>query len=113
VLFFLPDYPETAKWLTDDERALAKTRMQFNGSHGKSKNLTWAQAKETLCDIRLYAHYLVYFSKSCPFSSLSLFAPTIVKGLGYSSFQAQLMTVPPCESSLPIPTDTHFYPTAC
>jgi hypothetical protein len=59
--------------------------------------MTWADAKEVLMDWRLYIHYLTYFAKSCPFSSLSLFAPSIVKGLGYNSLQAQLMTVPPCK----------------
>jgi hypothetical protein len=32
---------------------------------------------------------------SVSFSSLSLFTPSIVNGLGYSSLQAQLMTIPP------------------
>lgn len=37
----------------------------------------------------------VYFGISTPFSSLSLFTPSITAGLGYSNLQAQLMTVPP------------------
>jgi len=37
----------------------------------------------------------VYFGISAPFSSLSLFTPTITAGLGYAGLQAQLMTVPP------------------
>ena len=72
--------------------------MEHDRSKGSAAHMSWADAKEVLTDWRLYLHYVVYFSKSCPFSSLSLFAPSIVKGLGYSSLQAQLMTVPPCES---------------
>ena len=30
-----------------------------------------------------------------PFSSLNLFIPVIVAGLGYTSLTAQLMTIPP------------------
>ncbi|KKA20108.1 MFS transporter [Rasamsonia emersonii CBS 393.64] len=37
----------------------------------------------------------VYFGISTPFSSLSLFTPSITAGLGYSDLRAQLMTVPP------------------
>lgn len=37
----------------------------------------------------------VYFGISTPFSSLSLFTPSITAGLGYSNLRAQLMTVPP------------------
>jgi hypothetical protein len=37
----------------------------------------------------------IYFGISTPFSSLSLFTPSITAGLGYKNLQAQLMTVPP------------------
>lgn len=59
VYFYLPDYPETVSWLSEDEKALAKARLVTEGSHGDGANLTWVQAKETLTDWRLYAHYAV------------------------------------------------------
>lgn len=59
VLFYLPDYPETSKWLTEEEKALATRRLATEGSHGHGENLTWEQAKETLMDWRLLAHYAV------------------------------------------------------
>jgi hypothetical protein len=37
----------------------------------------------------------IYFGISTPFSSLSLFTPSITAGLGYTDLKAQLMTVPP------------------
>ncbi|PBP16023.1 hypothetical protein BUE80_DR013171 [Diplocarpon rosae] len=95
VFFFLPDYPETSKWLSAEEKALAAARLQFGASHGHDESLTWAQAKATLTDWRLYAHYAIYFGISTPFSSLSLFTPSITAGLGYTGLNSQLMTVPP------------------
>ncbi|KAF2169422.1 hypothetical protein M409DRAFT_65091 [Zasmidium cellare ATCC 36951] len=95
VYFILPDYPETARWLSTDEKALATERLKVEGSHGHTGHMTWQDAKETLTDWRLYGHYAVYFGISAPFSSLSLFTPTITAGLGYSGLRAQLMTVPP------------------
>ncbi|KAK3672564.1 hypothetical protein LTR78_007615 [Recurvomyces mirabilis] len=50
VLFFLPDYPETAKWLSESEKQLAVDRLRVDGSHGQSVHLTWTEAKATLCD---------------------------------------------------------------
>jgi sugar phosphate permease len=94
VFFFLPDYPETASWLTESERANAVERLRLEGSKGDHKT-TWTEAKATLTDYRLYAHYAIYFGISTPFSSLSLFTPSITAGLNYSGLQAQLMTVPP------------------
>ena len=59
VLLILPDYPESARWLTDKEKELATDRVRFCGSHAGDKTITWADAKDTLTDWRLYAHYLV------------------------------------------------------
>ncbi|KAJ5824317.1 hypothetical protein N7447_006657 [Penicillium robsamsonii] len=95
VWFLLPDYPETASWLTAEEKELAAQRLSLEGSKGSDHAMSWEDAKATLTDWRLYAHYAVYFGISTPFSSLSLFTPAITAGLGYSDLHAQLMTVPP------------------
>ncbi|KAF2756589.1 major facilitator superfamily transporter [Pseudovirgaria hyperparasitica] len=94
VLFILPDYPETVKWLSDDERNLALARLKFEGAKGDVA-VTWADVKSTLTEWRLYIHYAIYFCISLPFSSLSLFTPSITAGLGYTGLTAQLFTVPP------------------
>ncbi|KAF2460510.1 major facilitator superfamily domain-containing protein [Lineolata rhizophorae] len=94
VFFLLPDYPETAKWLSIEEKEFATGRLELEGSKGHAK-VTWADAKATLMDWRLYAHYAIYFGISTPFSSLSLFTPSITSGLGFEDLKAQLMTVPP------------------
>jgi MFS family permease len=95
VWFFLPDYPETAKWLSKEEKELTEHRLAKEGSKGSASAMSWEDAKDALTDWRLYAHYMVYFGISTPFSSLSLFTPAITSGLGYSDLRAQLMTVPP------------------
>ena len=91
---FFPDYPETARWLSAEERATATGRIAGVASRGHDR-IRWADARATLRDWRLYAHYLAYITISVPFSSMSLFSPTIVAGLGYHGLDAQLFTVPP------------------
>jgi sugar phosphate permease len=59
VWFLLPDYPETAHWLSAEEKALAAQRLSEQASHGSSKSLTWQEAKSTLLDARLWVHYCV------------------------------------------------------
>lgn len=56
VFFLLPDYPETAKWLSEDQRALAIDRLKVVGSKGLSTTKWWTDAKSTLSDWRLWAH---------------------------------------------------------
>lgn len=100
VWFLLPDYPETTKWLSVEEKDLAAQRLALQGSHG-SASMTWADALSTLAEWRLWCHYIVrgyprcsggllsltdwsqvYFGISVPFSSLSLFTPSLTAGLG-------------------------------
>ena len=59
ILMFLPDWPESAKFLSTDEKALAAERMKLCGSKGRDKAITWVDARSTLLEWRLYAHYLV------------------------------------------------------
>lgn len=93
VWFFLPDYPE--EYLSGRQRAIALARLRVEGSKSSHRSMTKHDAISTLRDWRLYGHYLIYFGVGVPFSSLSLFAPSIVSGLGYTDLRAQLMTVPP------------------
>lgn len=95
VLLILPDFPERARWLTQQEKDLAIARLEIEGSKSDHKSMTWEDAKSTLMDWRLYGHYVGYFAVSIPFASMSLFTPSITSGLGYDDLKAQLMTVPP------------------
>ncbi|KAI1103876.1 MFS general substrate transporter [Jackrogersella minutella] len=95
VWFFLPDWPERASWLSESEKDLAAQRLYVEGSKGSASDMTWADVKATLTDWRLYGHYAIYFAVSLPFSSLSLFSPSIVAGLGFHDLSAQLFVVPP------------------
>jgi len=95
VFFCLPDYPERASWLSPEEKAVAAHRLLLEGSKGDDSSMTWQDVRATLTDWRLWGHYLIYFAVSTPFSSLSLFTPSITAGLGHKDLRAQLMSVPP------------------
>jgi len=93
VWFLLPDYPD--EYLKGRDREIAQARLLHEGSKSHHHSMTWEDAKSTLTDWRLYGHYLMYFGVGVPFSSLSLFTPSITAGLGFFDLKAQLMTVPP------------------
>lgn len=48
-----------------------------------------------LLSLQLFFTSTVYFSICCALFSFSLFLPSIIKSLGYTSNEAQLLTVPP------------------
>ncbi|KAI0745850.1 MFS general substrate transporter [Earliella scabrosa] len=94
IYLFYPDYPETVSWLSPAERELAIQRIKGVASLGHEK-ITWKEARATLLDWRLYLHHYIWVAYSVGFSSISLFTPTVVQGLGFQGLRAQLFAVPP------------------
>ncbi|KAF5013210.1 hypothetical protein FDECE_789 [Fusarium decemcellulare] len=94
--FFLPDFPEDTKWLTDDERAYASARLQIEqGRSSVERKVTFKDVIQTLKDYKVLLGGLMYFSLVVPVYGYSYFAPAIIQTYGYSPIQTQLHSVPP------------------
>ena len=92
VLFFLPDYPSTATFLTEDDKKFVQARIAVRGGGFMKQHATKQEVLETCFSPRMMAHYFAYLCDCVPLGSLTFFSPTIVNGLGYTSVEAQLMT---------------------
>ncbi|KAJ3521096.1 hypothetical protein NM208_g13450 [Fusarium decemcellulare] len=103
----LYDFPETAKFLTEDERAFVVFRLKYQGqkkASGQEQGATtrvaqadefkWDYVWSAFRDWQIWVNIFVYWGIVCPLYGISLFLPTIIRNLGYSSSKAQLMTVP-------------------
>ncbi|KAK5135774.1 hypothetical protein LTR08_004600 [Meristemomyces frigidus] len=93
VYFFLPDSPATANCLSEGEQTLALERMQTR-DHTPKSGIHWRQFLAGAMDYRNFVHMMIHFMCNYSFAGLSNFLPTIVKGLGYSSVNAQGLTAP-------------------
>ncbi|KAI3058776.1 hypothetical protein CBS147353_10669 [Aspergillus niger] len=91
----LPNYPSTAKWLNLSEQRFAAERLEEDGGVPTRVRSSRQEILETICSPRMVLYYIAYLTNNIAMSSLAYFSPTIVRGLGYSSVTAQLMTVPP------------------
>ncbi|OAP61965.1 retrograde regulation protein 2 [Fonsecaea erecta] len=76
--FFLPDSPTTARFLTAEEKEVAKARVIRQHGHQEEGK-----------------HRLMYFSCNVSYSSLPVFLPTILNQMGFSSINAQGLSAPP------------------
>ncbi|GES60470.1 MFS transporter [Aspergillus terreus] len=94
IVLFLPSYPEKAKWLSTEEKRILQDSFSANTPRGDDK-LNWHDAKTTLKEPRLWMHYIIYLCAGIGVSSLSLFSPSIVAGIGYTGLEAQLFVIPP------------------
>jgi len=95
VWFWLPDYPQTASWLTADERAFAVKRLGPYAPSMSDKHWDSAVAKKTLADPFFWIFAAQYFLMTNSLNAFGYFAPTIVASLGFEGYDAQLLTVPP------------------
>lgn len=88
------DYPDTATFLTNDDRREIQRRLEDDRSF-LDDNFDTKYIRAALNDWKIMVHMLITFGIYSPLYSFSLFLPTIIKGLGYKDSTAQLMTVPP------------------
>ncbi|KAF2134530.1 pantothenate transporter liz1 [Dothidotthia symphoricarpi CBS 119687] len=94
--FFLPDSPEKARFLTEEEKAVARARgVQQAGATTRIGGINWKEMLEGLTDPKGLILGLMYFSGNVAFSSLPVFLPTILTEMGFSSVSAQGLTAPP------------------
>ncbi|KAK5655614.1 hypothetical protein OQA88_5545 [Cercophora sp. LCS_1] len=91
---YMKDYPATAKFLTDAERTEVVARLKRDRSSLADEfdmKYFWAALK----DWKIWVHMFITIGVYTGLYSYALFLPTIVRDLGYTNNQAQLMTVPP------------------
>ncbi|KAG1770916.1 major facilitator superfamily domain-containing protein [Suillus occidentalis] len=109
--FYMQDYPETAKFLTELERLYVIDVLKQDSNHLSSRfdtQFVWQAIKDykTYVQILIYLGYSVLLSSRVydlisplgllvPGYAIALFSPTIINELGYSAANAQLLSVPP------------------
>jgi nitrate/nitrite transporter NarK len=101
--FVLYDFPETATFLTAEERAFVVYRLKYQGQVENDTNdqrvaeaeeFRWSYVKAAFLDWQIWISVIVYWGIVCPLYGIALFLPSIIKALGYTSATAQLLTVP-------------------
>lgn len=94
--FFLPDSPEKARFLTEDEKRVAKARgVRQAGSGTRIGHLNLKEIGQTFLDPKAWFTALMYFSCNVSFASLPVFLPTILNQMGFTAVNAQGLTAPP------------------
>ncbi|TVY38109.1 MFS transporter [Lachnellula occidentalis] len=95
--FILLDFPANSMRLTERERELAVQRILSEGQSVRSEEFPDLSHREALIlalkNWRTWA-FTVGYMGIVGSSTLTYFYPTLVKNLGYTSVQAQYMTVP-------------------
>ncbi|TPX34170.1 hypothetical protein SmJEL517_g03150 [Synchytrium microbalum] len=94
VIFAIPDYPETAKFLNERERDIAISRLRYDNPEYNTRRIDFKEIVATLKQWEVWVQLGVFFSCAIPAYSIVYFQPTILTYLGYSGVAAQWMSVP-------------------
>jgi len=96
VYFLVADFPEEAKWLSDDEKAFVKARLgEDMGDSQLNAKTTWRDVLGVFKDFKIVLGGLMYFGLIVPGYGYAYFAPAILRTFGFSPVKTQLYSVSP------------------
>ncbi|KAJ1712391.1 MFS transporter [Aspergillus flavus] len=93
--FWVYNYPSTAEFLSEKERAFIQSRLRNDNDSMRDEKFSWSGVLDAFKDPKVWLYGLGFHTMSLPMYTLSLFLPTIIKELGYTAAEAQLLSVPP------------------
>lgn len=97
--FFLIDSPALSKWLDVDEKRYLELRQEARRVHRPSefreKHFDKQALMSVLTDWKIYLLIFANWSNAVPNYAMKFTMPQIIKNMGYTSANAQLLTMPP------------------
>ncbi|KAF7555689.1 hypothetical protein G7Z17_g2002 [Cylindrodendrum hubeiense] len=92
---FLAASPTDAKWLTEEEKAIALERCRENRTGTEIWKFNKSQLIESFCDPRLYLIFLLLVSTGLPNGGITVFGPSIISAFGFTPEHTTLLSMVP------------------
>ncbi|KAK6813675.1 Major Facilitator Superfamily protein [Aspergillus parasiticus SU-1] len=94
--FLVTDFPEDAKWLTEEEREFVREKLAADtGKAAPDADLTLRDVLSVFKDYKIFIGGWMYFGQVVTAYGYAYFAPTIIKTYGYGAIKTQLYSIPP------------------
>ncbi|KAK3208593.1 hypothetical protein GRF29_77g1198002 [Pseudopithomyces chartarum] len=93
--WFISNYPDSVGWLSKDERSYINARLRADSDATNDEKFNWSSVITAAKDPKIWLYGACFHTMSLPLYTLSLFLPTIIRDMGYSAAQSQLLTIPP------------------
>ena len=93
-LFGLPDYPETARMLTEEERTFFQQRLSTTAPSGKTGNWDFKTLKVLFADPTVYTFSIYWLAHGIGGFGIAYALPTVIYQLGFTTTSlSQLMNI--------------------
>ncbi|KYK59244.1 MFS transporter [Drechmeria coniospora] len=94
------DFPDEAKFLSEDDRARVILRLKRDGQHSaEHEDFKWDYLWAAFKDWKTYAGMLIYMGPLMPLYAFSTFLPSIIQNMSFTDKEQivknQLLSVPP------------------
>ncbi|CDH54934.1 mfs transporter [Lichtheimia corymbifera JMRC:FSU:9682] len=94
--WYLPNTPETAKFLTQDERKVEIERLATDQGAANDHAWSWDRAASVFLDYKTYVYCFIYITGTSALQGVTLFLPSIISGMGaWDKAVSQALTTPP------------------
>ncbi|KAI5480543.1 MFS general substrate transporter [Pseudohyphozyma bogoriensis] len=96
MVFFLPNYPDTAKFLSQEERDWVQARLPPNAARASDETFSWKEAKMAVTDPATIGFTLMCLLINSAAYPLQFWLPSIITAFGFTgAAQSQLLNIPP------------------
>jgi MFS family permease len=94
--YWLPSNALDCQFLTEKEKNIARARtVRQVGSSERGRKLKLKEFFWSLLDLKNWLTTIMYFLFNVSYSSLPIYVPAILQGMGYTSIRAQGLSAPP------------------
>lgn len=93
--WWLPASPQTAWFLSPEEKHAIQNRLLRDGSQALESEFNWKECFATWKDWKFFPWCVISFTYPVAFATSANFLPLILRRLGYSTVITNLLTVPP------------------
>ncbi|KFH46248.1 Thiamine pathway transporter-like protein [Hapsidospora chrysogenum ATCC 11550] len=93
-MFFMPDTPMKARWLTDVEKVALLKHVSVNQTGIESRKFRPKQILEAACDPQMWLLTLSVVLLSVSSGVVTTYSATLIRNLGYTPKKAALMNMP-------------------
>ncbi|CVL07444.1 related to allantoate permease [Fusarium mangiferae] len=91
---FLPDTPDNARFLDQQQRIDAVDRIRSNQTGMKNNSFKWEQVREVIKDPNVLLLMVFQIAFSIPNGAHTTFSSLVMAGFGFSRFQVYLLNMP-------------------
>lgn len=107
--WMVQDFPDNATFLSpDDKKRVVRRLAQDKQASAEKEDFNMVYFWSSMKDWKTWLYAVIYMGADMPLYGFSLFVPTIIEELGYTSIKAQLLSVPPYAAAAVITVSIGF-----